>query len=156
MVRKYRKPEEAPVERRSASCCIWRISAAWTTSKTCSKNTIAEFMEDGLGAELDEELDYSRHDYKNNDTGNSRKTLCTSFGDIGVSVLRDRRGEFDPQVLKKNQTGVSQDIEEKILSMYAKWMTTGDIETNIRDIYGLSVSNNTVSRTTNKVLAIVR
>lgn len=47
-------------------------------------------------------------------------------------------------------------IEENVLSMYTQGMTTGDIETHIRDIYGLSVSNNTVSRTTNKVLAIVR
>lgn len=107
-------------------------------------------MEDGLEAELDEELGYSRYDYKNKDTDNSRnghssKTLRTSFGDVGVSVPRDRKGEFAPQVLKKNQTCVSQDIEEKILSMYAKGMTTGDIETHIRDIYGISVSDSAVT-----------
>ncbi len=51
-----------------------------------------------------------------------------------VSVPRDRKGEFEPQVLKKNQTSISQDIEEKILSMYAKGMTTSDIETHIQDI----------------------
>ena len=54
-----------------------------------------------------------------------------------VSVPRDRKGEFEPQVLKKNQTSISQDIEEKILSMYAKGMTTGDIETHIQEIYGI-------------------
>ena len=54
-----------------------------------------------------------------------------------VSVPRDRKGEFEPQVLKKNQTSISQDIEEKILSMYAKGMTTGDIEAHIQDIYCL-------------------
>ena len=48
------------------------------------------------------------------------------------------KGEFEPQILKKNQTSISQDIEEKILSMYAKGMTTGDIETHIQDIYGIS------------------
>ena len=101
------------------------------------KETIAEFMENGLEAELDDELGYSKYDYKNKDTDNSRnghssKTLRTSFGDVEVSVPRDRKGEFEPQVLKKNQTSISQDIEEKILSMYAKGMTTGDIETIFR------------------------
>ena len=118
-------------------------------------------MEDGLEAELDEELGYSRYDYKNKDTDNSRnghssKTLRTSFGDVGVSVPRDRKGEFAPQVLKKNQTCVSQDIEEKILSMCAKGMTTGDIETHIRDIYGISVSDSAVSRIMDKVLPVAR
>ena len=97
------------------------------------KETIAEFMENGLDAELDDELGYSRYDYRNKNTENSRnghssKTLRTSFGDVEVSVPRDRKGEFEPQLLKKNQTSISQDIEEKILSMYAKGMTTSDIE----------------------------
>ncbi len=69
---------------------------------------------------------------------------------------RDRKGEFEPQLLKKNQTSVSQDIEEKILSMYAKGMTTGDIETHIRDIYGVEVSDTTVSRITDKILPIAK
>ena len=120
------------------------------------KETIAEFMENGLNAELDDELGYSRYDYKNKDTDNSRnghssKTLCTSFGDVEISVPRDRKGEFEPHVLKKNQTSISQDIEEKILSMYAKGMTTSDIETHIQEIYGVEVSDTTVSRITDKI-----
>ena len=96
------------------------------------KETIAEFMENGLDAELDDELGYSKYDYKNKDTDNSRnghssKTLRTSFGDVDVAIPRDWKGEFEPQLLKKNQTSISQDIEEKILSMYAKGMTTSDI-----------------------------
>ena len=59
-------------------------------------------------------------------------------------------------MLKKNQTSISQDIEEKILSMYAKGMTTGDIEAHIQDIYGICVSDSTVSRITDKILPIVR
>ena len=79
------------------------------------KETIAEFMEDGLETELDGELGY---DYRNKSTENSRndhssKTLRTSFSDVDVAVPRDRKGEFEPQLLKKNQTSISQDIEEK-------------------------------------------
>ena len=125
------------------------------------KETIAEFMEDGLETELDEELGYSRYDYRNKNTENSRnghssKTLRTSFGDVEVAVPRDRKGAFEPQLLKKNQTSISQDIEEKILSMYAKGMTTGDIEAHIQDIYGVDVSDTTVSRITDKILPVAK
>ena len=121
------------------------------------KETIAEFMGNGLEAELEDELGYSKYDYRNKNTDNSRngysgKTLRTSFGDVDVAVPRDRKGEFEPQLLKKNQTSISQDIEEKILSMYAKGMTTSDIEAHIRDIYGIDVSDTTVSRITDKIL----
>ncbi len=75
---------------------------------------------------------------------------------MDISVPRDRKGEFEPQLLKKNQTSISQDVEEKILSMYAKGMTTGDIETHIKDIYGLDVSDTTVSRITDKVLPLAK
>ena len=125
------------------------------------KETIAEFMENGLEAELDDELGYSKYDYKNKEgrnsrNGHSKKTLKTSFGNIEIETPRDRNGEFDPQLLKKNQTSITQDVEEKILSMYAKGMTTGDIETHIRDIYGLEVSDTTVSRITDKILPIAK
>ena len=125
------------------------------------KETIAKFMENGLEAELEEDLGYSKYDYRNKDTENSRngysgKTLKTSFGDVEVSVPRDRKGEVEPQLLKKNQTSISQDIEEKILSMYAKGMTTADIEAHIQDIYGLAVSDTTVSRITDKILPIAK
>jgi len=125
------------------------------------KETIAEFVENGLDAELDDELGYSRYDYKNKDTDNSRnghssKTLRTSFGDVEVSVPRDRKGQFEPQILKKNQTSISQDVEEKILSMYAKGMTTSDIEAHIRDIYGIEISDTTISRITDKILPVAK
>ena len=83
-------------------------------------------------------------------------SLLAPFDAYEVSVPRDRKGEFELQLLKKNQTSGSQDIEEKILSMYAKGMTTGDIETHIRDIYGIEVSDSTVSRITDKILPIAK
>lgn len=125
------------------------------------KETIAEFMENGLEAELDEDLGYSKYDYKNKEgtnsrNGHSQKTLKTSFGNIEIETPRDRNGEFKPQLLKKNQTSITQEVEEKILSMYAKGMTTGDIETHIKDIYGLEVSDTTVSRITDKILPVAK
>jgi len=121
------------------------------------KETIAEFMEGSLESELDEELGYAPYDVKNKSTDNSRnghskKTLKTSAGDIELNIPRDRNGEFEPQLLKKNQTSISTDMENKIISMYAKGMSTSDIEDHIRDIYGLEISDTTVSRITDKVL----
>ena len=148
--RKNRSPEEQARRAKIRELLQESTIGSMEEIQRLFKETIAEFMENGLEAELDEELGYSKYDYKNKDTDNSRnghssKTLRTSFGDVEVSVPRDRKGDFDPQLLKKNQTSISQDIEEKILSMYAKGMTTGDIETHIRDIYGIEVSDTTVS-----------
>lgn len=159
--RKNRSPEEKA--RREKIRELLQISniGSMEDIQDLFKETIAEFMENGLDAELDTELGYSKYDYKNKDTDNSRnghssKTLRTSFGDVEVLVPRDRKGVFEPQILKKNQTSISQDIEEKILSMYAKGMSTGDIESHIRDIYGIDVSDTTVSRVTDKILPVVK
>ena len=125
------------------------------------KEMVGTVLENGLEGELEEELGYSKYDYRNKQTDNSRngyteKTLKTSLGDMEITIPRDRKGEFDPQLVKKNQTTLSGDIEEKILSMYAKGMTTSDIEGHIRDIYGISVSDSTISRVTDKILPIVK
>ena len=125
------------------------------------KEMVSTVLENGLEGELDEELGYSKYDYRNKVTdncrnGHSEKTVRSSFGDIELSVPRDRKGEYEPQMVKKHQTSLSGDIEEKILSMYAKGMSTSDIEAHIRDIYGLSVSDSTVSRVTDKILPVVK
>jgi len=125
------------------------------------KEMVSTVLENGLEGELDDELGYSKYDYRNKETDNSRngyseKTLKTSLGDMEITIPRDRKGEFEPQIVKKNQTTLSGDIEDKILSMYAKGMTTGDIEAHIREIYGLEVSDTTISRVTDKILPVVK
>ena len=161
MSRRKRSPEEQARREKIRELLQTSGISSMEDIQNLFKETIAEFMENGLDAELDDELGYTKYDYKNKNTDNSRnghsnKTLRTSFGDVEVSVPRDRKGEFEPQLLKKNQTSISQDIEEKILSMYAKGMTTSDIEEHIRDIYGIEVSDTTVSRITDKILPIAR
>lgn len=159
--RKNRSPEEMARRAKIRELLQESNISSMEDIQELFKETIAEFIENGLDAELDEELGYSRYDYKNKDTDNSRnghssKTLKTSFGEVDIDIPRDRKGEFDPVILKKNQTSISQDIEEKILSMYAKGMTTSDIETHIRDIYGLQISDTTISRITDKILPIAK
>ena len=161
MPRRKRSPEENERRAKIRELLLSSNISSMDDIQDLFKETIAEFMESGLEAELDDELGYGRYDYRNKDTDNSRnghsnKTLRTSYGDVEVAVPRDRKGEFEPQLLKKNQTSISQDIEEKILSMYAKGMTTGDIETHIQDIYGIEVSDTTISRITDKILPIAK
>ena len=161
MTRKNRSPEENARRAKIRELLLSSNISSMNDIQDLFKETIVEFMENGLEAELDDELGYGRYDYRNKDTDNSRnghssKTLRTSYGDVEVAVPRDRKGEFEPQILKKNQTSISQDIEEKILSMYAKGMTTGDIEAHIQDIYGIEVSDTTISRITDKILPIAK
>lgn len=125
------------------------------------KEMVGEVLENGLEAELDDELGYSKYDYRNKDTQNSRngysrKSVRTSAGPVEIAVPRDRNGEFEPQIIKKNETSLTDDIEEKILSMYAKVMTTNDISAHIEDIYGLEVSDSLISRITDKILPVVK
>ena len=125
------------------------------------RDMMSVLLEGVLDEELDEELGYSKYDYRNKDTDNSRnghssKTMHTSYGDMNVAIPRDRNGEFEPQVIKKYQNTVTQDMEEKIISMYAKGMTTGDIESHMRELYDIDISDSTISRITDKVLPIVK
>lgn len=118
-------------------------------------------LEDVLDEELDEKLGYSKYDYRNKNTDNSRngyskKTMHTSYGDMEMSVPRDRNGEYEPQLIKKYQNTITQDMEEKILSMYAKGMTTSDIESHMRELYDMYISDSTIIRITDKILPIVK
>lgn len=125
------------------------------------KEMVGDILENGLEAELDEELGYSKYDYRNKDASNNRnvhsaKTIKTSFGDVEIAIPRDKNGQFEPQFVKEQQTSLSQDLEEKILSMYAKGMTTNDISAHILEIYGFEVSDSTISRVTDKILPVVK
>ena len=108
MARKNRTPEENARREKIRELLQMANIGSMDDIQNLFKETIAEFMENGLEAELDDELGYSRYDYRNKSTDNSRnghssKTLRTSFGDVEVSIPRDRKGEFEPQILKKTR-----------------------------------------------------
>lgn len=101
------------------------------------REMMSVILEGALDSEFDEEFCYSKYDYRNKDTDNSRngyskKTVHTSYGDMDLDIPRDRNGEYGPRAVKKYQNTLTQDMEEKIISMYAKGMTTGDIESHLR------------------------
>ena len=118
-------------------------------------------LEGALDDELNKELRYSKYDYRNKETDNSRnghsqKTMRTSYVDMDIAIPRDRKGEYEPQLIPKYQNTVTQDMEEKIISMYAKGMTTGDIEAHLKELYDLDISDSTISRITDKIMPLVK
>ncbi len=89
------------------------------------RDMMSVLLEGTLDEELNEELGYSKYDYKNKDTDNSRnghsqKTMHTSYGDMDISIPRDRNGEYQPQLIKKYQNTVTQDMEERFFPCMQK------------------------------------
>lgn len=120
------------------------------------KKLISKTLEQMLEAELTEHLGYQRYSPEGKNSGNSRngkthKTLKNDNGEIELTVPRDRNGEFDPVIVKKYEKTIGP-IEDKIISMYAKGMTTRDIQAHITELYGLDISPTLVSNITNKIV----
>jgi len=113
-------------------------------------------IEDMLEAELTSELGYERYDTEGHNSGNNRnghytRKMRTSGGDAEIKVPRDRNGEFQSALLKKN----SNEIERKVIAMYAKGMSTRDIQDLLTELYGIDVSPETISAITDKVWPLV-
>ena len=128
-----------------------------TDVNSIMRDMMSVLLEGALDEELNEELGYSKYDYRNKDTDNSRnghskKTMHTSYGDMDVAIPRDRKGEYEPRLIQKYQNTVTQDMEEKIISMYAKGMSQRDIADTIEDIYGFEISHETISNITDQVI----
>ena len=120
-----------------------------------------EGVEAMLQAELDEHLGYDKHAREGFNTGNSRngvskKTVKSeSLGDMVLNIPRDRNSSFEPQLVPKHQR-MSDKIEETIIGLYSRGMTTSDIEEQVKDLYGVEVSTSTVSNVTNRILEHVK
>ncbi len=123
------------------------------------KDLFGDTLKEMLEAELDHELGYSKYDYKNKETENSRngyskKKVKSDYGEIDLKIPRDRESEFEPTVVKKNQRDISS-IEDQVLSMYARGMTVRDIQSHIEKLYGFEASAELISRITDKILPLI-
>ena len=118
-------------------------------------------IEEMLKGELDEHLGYSKHAVAGYNSGNSRngsfpKTITTeNVGDVVLNIPRDRLGEFEPQIIPKGET-ISTKIQDAILGMYSRGMTISDVRKQVLEIYGLSISETTVSNITERVMESAR
>ena len=121
---------------------------------------VKDVLENILEAEMDEHLGRDKYQRqsdiepgeRNYRNGYSQKNLRSSFGDVDLDIPRDRKAEFEPQIIKKYET-VCNELDKKIISLYAKGMTTSDIQAEIEDLYGITISPSMVSKITDKVIA---
>ena len=124
------------------------------------KQLTKSLVERSLEGELTDHLGYEKHSpvgksKDNSRNGHSPKTLKGDLGEIPIEVPRDREGSFKPQMIKKHQTRFD-GFDEKIISMYARGMTTRDIQAQLQEIYGVEVSPSLVSRVTDEVMEEVK
>ena len=115
-----------------------------------------EGVQEMLKAEMDEHLGYEKHapdsvTFSNSRNGKTSKTVRTKLGNIALEVPRDRDGTFNPQVVPK-RSRIMSDIEDHVLSLYTHGMTTRDIESHIREIYGVEMSEATISHITDRIV----
>ena len=124
------------------------------------KRLIKDVLENILEVEMGEHLGRDKYDRqtdidqddRNYRNGYSKKTLRSSFGDVDLDVPRDRKAEFEPQIVKKYET-VCNELDKKIISLYAKGMSTRDIQAEVEDLYGITLSPSMISKITDKVIA---
>lgn len=124
------------------------------------KMLTAETIQAALDMELDSELGYSKYDYKNKQTDNSRndyskKTVQGNTGELEIKVPRDRQGEYEPQLVNKHQSDVSS-IEDKVIFLYAQGVSTRDIQKTMQEMYGIEVDDSRVSKITDKILPLIK
>jgi transposase-like protein len=113
-------------------------------------------LESALDGELTDHLGYDRHAPAGHNTGNSRngtrtKTVLTDVGPVEISVPRDRDGSFEPKIVKKRQKRLT-GVDEMVISLAAKGLTTGEISAHLAEVYGAQVSRQTISTITDKVM----
>src|ERR671934_1213501 len=113
-------------------------------------------IEGALEGELDDHLGYGKHDPAGRDGGNSRnghraKTVLTDTGPVEISVPRDRDSSFEPKIVAKRQRRLT-GVDEMVISLSAKGLTTGEVQAHLAEVYGAEVSRQTISTITDKVM----
>jgi len=123
------------------------------------KKLVKSLSEQMLEGELTSHLGYEKHSLAGNNSGNNRngfskKTVKTNYGEIEITIPRDRIGDFEPALIKKHENKLH-GIDDKIISLYAKGVTTRDIKSHLDEIYGIEISATSISNITNKVMETV-
>lgn len=126
---------------------------------TAMKEMFADVLQEALEAEMDTHLGYDRYEISEKSTDNSRngyskKIVKSELGNVELNMPRDRKGEFEPQIVPKHKRNIT-GLDEKILSLYAKGMTTTDIKDQIRELYDVEISAETVSNITSRIMPLV-
>ena len=123
------------------------------------KNMFKDALQEMMNAEFDSSMGYSKYDKTSEKTnyrnGSTKKNLKSEFGEFEFETPRDRNGEFEPKIVPKNMRDVS-GIEDKIISLYARGLTTREINEQIQDLYGIEISATMVSNITDKIIPEIK
>lgn len=123
------------------------------------KNMFKDALQEMMNAEFDSSMGYSKYDKTSEKTnyrnGSTKKNLKSEFGEFEFETPRDRNGEFEPKIVPKNVRDVS-GIEDKIISLYARGLTTREINEQIQDLYGIEISATMVSNITDKIIPEIK
>ena len=124
------------------------------------KEMFSDTLQEMLEAELDTELGYPKNgskpdEIKNRRNGHISKKVRSEFGEMDLSIPRDRDGEFEPVIVKKRQKEIS-GIEEQIIGLYAKGVSVRDIQAHLNHLYGVDISHTLISNVTNKIIPLIR
>ena len=117
------------------------------------RKLIQQTLREALQAELEEFLGHSKYERGEKDNyrnGYTSKTLKTAVGEVEIETPRDRKGEFEPKIVKKRQT-VLRDFEDKVIALYSKGMSVRDIQELLSDMYGMEVSSSLISKLTERI-----
>jgi len=123
--------------------------------KSMVQNLVKQTFEAFLELEIEEHLGYARHAPEGRGSGNSRngttaKTVRGDFGEVEIETPRDRKGEFEPKIVAKGQRSVG-NFTDTVVSLYARGMSTREIEDHVKQIYGIEISPQFVSRATDQL-----
>lgn len=117
---------------------------------------LKQILEAALEGEMDEHIQETKPDSGNRRNGHTQKNLKTSFGDLEIFPPRDREGSYDPQTVAKRQRVLPGDLDEKILALYSRGLSYSDIRSQFEEIYGVQVSDGTISAITDRVIPVIR
>lgn len=117
---------------------------------------LKEILEAAMEGEMDEHLRESKEIEENRRNGHTRKNLKSSLGAFELSTPRDRSGSFNPQTVEKRQRVLPGDLDEKILALYSRGMSYRDIRSQMDEIYGIDISEGTISSITDRVIPVIR
>jgi putative transposase len=124
------------------------------------KDAFKDLLQEMLEAEMDVNMGYDKNDVKNKHTdnyrnGHSEKTVKSQYGEVDLKIPRDKNSEFEPKIVPKYKRDIS-GIEEKVISLYARGMSTRDIHDQVKDLYGIEVSAEMVSKITERIIPEIR
>lgn len=124
------------------------------------KDMFAETLQGMLEGEMDTHLGYQKHEDAKKETANRRnghsaKTVRSDYGEVGLEIPRDRESDFEPVIVKKGQRNVT-GIEDQVIALYAKGVSTRDIQAHLEQLYGIEVSPTLISNITNKIMPTIK